>query len=301
VVEPSPAARELVRGAYDLHVHIAPDVVPRRIDDVALARRFAEVGLAGFTLKSHYVPTQERAAVVDGLVDGVRVFGSIALNRSVGGMNPVAVEIAAREGALIVWMPTVDSVNEASRRTPPRPGENLPVWAAVQRELDARGLAPEPVAVVDASGRVLPETRAVLAAIAAHDVVLATGHLARAEILAVVEAALEEGVRKIVVTHPEFPTQAVPLDEQRDLAARGALLERCLTTPHTGKVDWETWLERTRGVGAGSCLLSSDLGQPENPPVEDGLALLADRLLAAGFSEDDVRTMAVDNSRRLVA
>jgi uncharacterized protein DUF6282 len=232
---------------------------------------------------------------VDGLVDGVRVFGALALNRSVGGMNPTAVEIAAREGALTVWLPTVDSVNEASRRTPPTPGENLPVWASLQRELDAA-----PVAVVDEAGGVLPETRAVLAAIARHDLILATGHLAADEIAAVVDAALDEGVRRIVVTHPEFPTQSLSIEEQQALAAKGALLERCLTTPHTGKVSWETWLEHTRAVGPQHSLLSSDLGQPENPPVEDGLALLADRLLQAGFAADEIRTMAVDNSRRLV-
>ena len=46
-------------------------------------------------------------------------------------------------------------------------------------------------------------------------------------------------------------------------------------------------------------LLSSDLGQPANPPVEDGLALFADRLLEAGFGEAEVETMTVRNSRRL--
>ena len=46
-------------------------------------------------------------------------------------------------------------------------------------------------------------------------------------------------------------------------------------------------------------MLSTDLGQLANPPVEDGLALMADRLLEAGFSEDDVHTMAVVNTRRL--
>ena len=61
----------LVRGAYDLHVHVAPDVPPRRIDDVTLARRFAEVGLAGFGLKSHYTSTAERAQVVSSLVPEV--------------------------------------------------------------------------------------------------------------------------------------------------------------------------------------------------------------------------------------
>ena len=61
---PTDRARELVRGAYDMHVHIAPDTVERRIDDVGLARRCRELGLAGFQLKSHYTSTAERASVV---------------------------------------------------------------------------------------------------------------------------------------------------------------------------------------------------------------------------------------------
>ena len=96
---PSARARSLVRGAYDLHVHVAPDVPPRRIDDRSLAERFAELGLAGFALKSHYTSTAERAQIVSGLFADVEVLGTLTLNRAVGGMNALAVEIAAREGA----------------------------------------------------------------------------------------------------------------------------------------------------------------------------------------------------------
>jgi len=223
----------------------------------------------------------------------------LALNRSVGGLNPLAVEIAAREGARVVWMPTVDAVNETAGRTPPAPGAKLPAWARLQHELREQGAAVEPVPVVDEAGAPLPETRAVLAAIARHGLVLATGHLGRDEIFAVVDAALEEGVRDIVITHPEFPSQDLGIEDQLALAERGALLERCFTTPHTGKCTWERWLEATRAVGAAHTVLSTDLGQSANPPVEDGLALMADRLLEAGFSEVDVRTMAVENTRRL--
>ena len=92
---PSDRARALVVGAYDTHVHIAPDVMPRLTDDVSLAKRFAAVGMAGFVLKSHYVPTAERAEVVRGVVPGVDVLGAVTLNGSMGGFNPVAVEIAA--------------------------------------------------------------------------------------------------------------------------------------------------------------------------------------------------------------
>jgi hypothetical protein len=83
------------------------------------------------------------------------------------------------------------------------------------------------------------------------------------------------------------------------LARKGALLERCFTTTHTGKAPWERFYEATRAVGAEHTVFASDLGQRFNPPVEDGLALMADRFLEAGFDEDDVRTMAVANTRRV--
>ena len=289
--EPSARARELVRGAYDLHVHVEPDLAERRIDDLALARRFAELGLAGFVLKSHYAPTAERAAVVRAAVPGVDALGAIALNAGVGGLNAQAVEIAAREGARIVWLPTVDAENEASEDGP-KPAKQ-PVWRRIQDEFAAAGVAAAPVRITTGG------LAKVLDVVARHDLVLATGHLGRAEIRDVVDAALAAGVIHVVVTHPDYPTQGVPVDEQRELAERGAVLERCFAPIHTGKVSWEATFDAIRATGPEHNVLSTDLGQPANPPVEDGLALMADRLLDAGFSEHDVRTMAVENTRRL--
>ena len=296
---PSSRARELVRGGMDVHVHIAPDVVERRIDDVALARRCEEVGLAGFVLKSHYTSTAERAAVVRGVVPGIAVLGAIVLNRAIGGMNPLAVEIAAREGARVVWMPTTDSLREREHLADQPPGANLPVWAKVQAEFSERGIDSEPVPTLDEEGALLPETRVVLDVIAEHGMVLATGHLGREEVFAIVAAAVEAGVSNVVVTHPDFPAQDFSVDEQLELAGMGAWIERCFTTPHTGKCSWEQWIAGTRAVGAERTILSSDLGQVKNPPVEDGLPLMAERLLEAGFGEDEVRTMAVTNTRTL--
>jgi hypothetical protein len=296
----SERARTLLRGAFDTHVHISPDVVPRRIDDLTLARRFGELGLGGFLLKSHYTSTAERASVVSAAApEGVRVLGALTLNRAVGGMNAVAVEIAAREGARTVWFPTVDSVNESGEETEFPPGARVPVWMELQRELRASGVEIEPVPVLDDSGAVLPETRAVLRAIARHGLLLATGHLARDEIFAVVDAAREERVGEIVITHPDFPSQSLSFDDQRALAERGALLERCFTTPHTGKTTWEHIYEAIRETGVEHSVLSTDLGQTANPDVEDGLGLMVDRLLAAGFDEEEVHVMAVTNTRRV--
>ena len=298
---PSERARALVCGAYDLHVHVAPDVPVRRIDDRSLAERFSELGLAGFALKSHYTSTAERAQVVSALFEEVEVIGTLTLNRAVGGMNALAVEIAAREGARIVWMPTVDSPAETAGRSEPKEGDNVPQWARLQHELRRLGLSVEPVHVTDARGEPLPDTRDVLRAIARHDLILATGHLDRDDTFAVVDAAIAEGVARIVVTHPEFPCQDFSLEEQRALAERGCLLERCLSTPLSGKAAWEHVFDGVRAVGVERSLFSSDCGNPDYPPVEDGLALWADRLLGAGFEEDEVGEMIVGQSQRLLA
>jgi len=102
-----------------------------------------------------------------------------------------------------------------------------------------------------------------------------------------------------VITHPDFPSQDLSIEDQRALAARGALLERCFTTPHTRKTTWERIFEVIRATGPEHSVLSTDLGQKANPDVEDGLGLMVDRLLSAGFTEEDVHTMAVVNTRRL--
>jgi len=175
----------------------------------------------------------------------------------------------------------------------------MPVWMKFEVSLREAGVEPEPVAVLDSSGEILPAVRKVIEVAARHQLVLATGHLARDEIFAVVDAGLAAGVRDVVVTHPEFPSQNLSLEEQADLARRGALLERCFTTPYTGKVPWHHVFEGVRATGVEHNVLSTDLGQVFNPPVEDGLALFADQFLGAKFTEGEVRTMAVVNTRRL--
>ena len=296
---PSQRAREVVRGGYDPHVHVAPDFARRRVTDLELADRCREVGLAGFGLKSHYNATVERAAVVSAARPGVRAFGNIVLNHAVGGLNATAVEVAAREGARIVWLPTVSAPGEFAEVESYDPDGKVPVWVRFELELRAAGAKPQPVPVLDDTGRPLEALQEVLEVVAAHDLTLATGHLAQAEIEVVVDAAVAARVGTIVVTHPEFPSQSIPPAAQVELADRGALMERAFTTPHTGKCTWEQVFEATRAVGAERTVWGSDLGQVFNPPVEDGLAIMADEHFAAGFSEQEVRMMAVDNTRRL--
>src|SRR3954468_1311562 len=153
---PSERARELVRDGFDPHVHVAPDFAPRRISDLELAQRCAELGLAGFGLKSHYTATAERAAVVTAARPGVRAIGTITLNHAVGGLNATAVEVAARQGARIVWLPTVSSENEFGEVEHADPDGKVPVWVRFELELRAAGGRPPPGAGGGGGGRPPP-------------------------------------------------------------------------------------------------------------------------------------------------
>src|SRR3954447_17157462 len=131
---PSARARELVRGGFDPYVHVAPDFAPRRITDLELAARCRELGLAGFALTSHYTATAERAAVVNAAVGETLAVGSIVLNRAVGGLNATAVEVAARQDARFVWLPTVSALGEFVKVERAKTNGNVPVWVRFELE-----------------------------------------------------------------------------------------------------------------------------------------------------------------------
>jgi hypothetical protein len=293
------AAWKALQGAYDLQVHVGPDVIPRRIDDIDCAKEFLARGMTGFVLKSHYIQTGERAQVVTKAVPGIKVFGALTLNHSVGGFNPVAVELAGRSGCKIVWMPTVDAENETAGRVDGGT-EKLPFWAKIQRELAAEGISPPPLSAVDEAGNVVDAARRCMERIRKHDMIMATGHLGRREIAALVRAARDMRLRKVVVTHAEFPSQNLTGDEQKELADMGAMIEHCFTTTYTNKAPWESTFANIRKTGVSRTIISTDLGQTINPPVAEGFAMFAQRLLDAGFTSDEVRTMAVTNPTRLV-
>src|SRR5437762_9163586 len=152
-IQVSDRAWKALEGAYDLQIHVGPDLIARRVDDIDCAKEFLGRGMKGFVLKSHYIQTGERAQVVTKAVPGSRVFGALTLNHSVGGLNPVAVEIAGRSGCKIVWFPSVDAENETAGRPGSEIGGSakLPFWAKIQRELAAAVISPPPLSVVDAS------------------------------------------------------------------------------------------------------------------------------------------------------
>jgi Family of unknown function (DUF6282) len=284
----------LLVGAFDTHIHSAPDVLPSKFNDLELAQRFKARRMAGFVLKSHYICTADRATLVNQIVPEVQAFGAIALNNAVGGLNPLALDIAGRLGAKVCWLPSVDNANELENVAGQRDESKLPYWMSIAREMRALGIAGSFLNATE-NGQVTQATRQCLEIVAKHDMVLATSHIRPSEVMPVVTAAKQVGVQRIIVTHPEFPTTLLSIDQQRELARLGVYFERCFTTPNTGKIPWEQVYANIRQVGPASTILATDLGQVTAPYPDEGLGMFIGRLLDNGFDEREVQVMVRDN------
>jgi len=247
-------------GAIDTHVHSGPDVVRRAQDDCELARSAEAAGMRAIVLKSHHFATADRAILAARQVTRLTVLGGLALNApSCGGLNAEAVRAVLGIGGRVVWLPTISAVNNLAHVRAGGASGHL-------GNLTGSGV---PVPVVDSGGRPLPALDPILDLIARHDAVLATGHLAAAETLAVVARAKALGVRRIVVTHPELAVVAMPIEVQRELAGMGAFFERCYLNVLNGLPASEL-LATARAVGIDSTVIATDLGQAANPPATEG-------------------------------
>ncbi|MBI4505410.1 MAG: cytosolic protein [Chloroflexi bacterium] len=285
----------LLRGAVDTHVHSAPDVVARRMDDFELVRAAAAAGLHAIVLKSHHTPTVARATIAAKYAAPIQVLGGIVLNTpAAGGFNVDAVRAVLRMGGRVVWMPTLSAANHQAYVAGVGHGSHLARLGA--------GFGGGALAACDAEGRMHPDLLPILEEVAAADAVLATGHLAPAETLRLVEEAQRVGVRRIVVTHPELPLVGMSIADQQALAARGVLMERCIrsVTATGDRSGVRTIAENIRRVGVASTIAATDYGQPESPEPPQGLRIYAEELLGNGFHECELRAMLQDNPKRLL-
>lgn len=287
-------ARRLLEGAVDTHVHSSPDLVPRKLDDFEVARQAGECGMAAVVLKNHFLSTALRAALVEQQAPGVRILGSIVLNQPMGGMNPWAVEAAARGGARVVWLPTAHAENQIAHES--QPGN--PPHPAAMRLPDREPGVP----VFGADGSLTRDAVAVLEIVRDRGLVLATGHLSPDEVDRLTEQTVRMGLKKIISTHPDLPAISMPVELQARLAERGVYFERTVnvTTPPYSHLSMAELAARIRSVGTASTILATDFGQPHNPPPVAGLELYVRGLLDNGFAADEIRAMVGGHARALL-
>ena len=269
-------------GVIDIHVHCAPDSVPRKIDAIDLARLAKSRGMRGMVLKNHYEPTASLAYVVRKEVPGIEVFGGVDLNLAVGGMNPSAVEhMAATTGGFgrFVWMSTFDS--EAQVR-----------YSKQDR----------PFVRISQNGELLPETKRVIAVIAKQNLVLATGHPTAEEALMLVREGRRQGVKHMVVTHAMLAPIHMSDSQMLEAAKMGAYIEFVYNglIGSAKEFTFKDYARAIRYVGVEHCILASDMGQPRNPLHPDGLIALFNGLKAEGITDAEISRMTKENTARLL-
>jgi hypothetical protein len=271
------AAAQDVRGVVDLHVHADPDSVPRSIDAIDIAKLAAARGMRALLLKNHYEPTASLAYLVRKEVKGIEVFGGIALNRTVGGINPAAVEQMTRvKGgwARMVWMPTFDAENQVRDSKQNRP------FVRVSR-----------------NGALQPEVLEVLDLVAKHKLALATGHSSPAEVLTLIAAARKCGIDRVLVTHAMLQPVRMNLEQMKGAARMGAKLEFVYNALIGANKMFEPddYAKAIRAIGPEHCIMSSDLGQAGNPLHPDGFSAFLKLMAARGFSARELDLMSREN------
>lgn len=265
---------ELLNGAYDLHVHVAPDVVARKCTGLQLAKRLLKAGMKGCAIKNHYVDTAAYAAMIREQFPQLDVVGGVTLNRSVGGINPHAVERSAQLGGRLVWFPTLEALEY--RRFHQR---NNP-----KAELDGMLSACGP------DGELLPASHEVLAVAKQYNMTVGTGHIGSGEGMALVREAAKLGCR-MVLTHADNPAGQYTVLQQQEAVALGAVVEHSFFTTYYDRTPIGSIAEQIRAVGYKNVILTTDFGQPSSPNSDEGMAQYIQLLLEKGFSEEELRHM----------
>jgi hypothetical protein len=288
-----PAIASVLDGLVDMHVHSGPSPFPRRFDHVEAAQDGARIGMRAMVAKSHHHNTQMDVLAMKGRLADVKAqaFGGIALNSTVGGLNVHAVRMTLRMGGKVVWFPTISS----GRHIDCHPEDGAFPTTTVPLTL-------ERIDIVDGEGALKPEAIEILDEIKEQQAVLNGGHMYPEYIRTLFQEAHERGMKRMVVSHPDFVIGADPA-VCRELIELGAFIEHevGMYDPE-GTQKWDpkqllTWIET---LGPEHTVLASDFGQKANPKPVDAWLRVGEALLDLGLPEKDLRRMVRDNPAYLL-
>jgi hypothetical protein len=284
-------AKEFLKGAVDFHIHTGPDIYPRLMNDIEVAKQAKKAGMRAVLIKSHSTITGDRAQIAQ-FVTGFGVFGGVALNWQVGGLNKFAVECGAKLGARQVWMPTTHAANYLKYV------DHVPMFAKAMPK-DIKGIS-----ILREDGSLVPEIGPILEIIVQNSMILATGHVSPMEGIALIREAKKAGVEKIVVTHPSASFVNYSPDQMREALDAGATyLEHVFNdcTPQVASPIPPSALgDAIKAIGPESCIMSTDAGQVVNPPPVKVMMRYIQEMLDYGFSEKAIHIMTAKNPARIL-
>ena len=276
--------KELLNGAWDLHFHTAPDVVPRKYTDLELAEEWSGAGMKGGVIKCHYADTTGRAAMLRSLFPGLKVYGGLVLNRQAGGLNPDAAERMAQAGGKYLWFPTMDSLSY--RKFHQGGGTDTELSSCIQ--------------VCEDGGRLLHGAYDVLDVAARYGLIVGTGHVGEKEGVMLVREAVRRGVKKVVLTHAENPATRFSAEARKECIKLGAFVEHSCFTAYHNRISWEEMSAQIRENGPEHSLLVTDFGQLNSPGSARGLTEFAEGLIKHGIKETEIEMMIKENPAALM-
>ena len=284
----------VIKGGVDMHVHGYPDALVDTGWDFAWeAQRAYDVGMRAIVFKSMHSDTAPMAFFIQKILEKYiqekdeeprpfNAYGGVVLNWSVGGLNPIAAETSAKLGAKIIWLPSHDAAHHIK-----------------VLEEDEKG-----VEVLDENDRILPELIDIFDIVKAYDIILDLNHTGTKERFIMTEEAVKYGVKKIMLTHPQWNVNRMSIEQMAEISKMGAYIGLFLYSafPHFNNptCDRTEVLEIIKKVGPDRCVMATDFGSMLNPPPHEGMKLYIRLLLAMGVSEEDIRKMLVTNSYQLL-
>jgi hypothetical protein len=304
------ATRELMRGAVCYHTHVGwirrVQSEPCRtiLDPETAVRSAAAAGMRAILLRDLYCNSAGMAAILQPHVPEIQILGGIFLNSEIGGVNPYAVDTAITygNGAKFVCLAT----DSAAR-------------GAMMNGVSAAEIAAEPMRYVTpfVDGVLKPEMYKVLEIVAENEILIETGTLSPEEILVFIKEAKRVGVDRVVVTHPSPGFVGMTIEQQVQAADLGAFIEYAwIFYTHHGSFRGRRYpradggrlptlevgsaFDEITAVGAERCILSTDLGQLDQPLPVEGLREFIFCLLELGMPTRDIAKMVRDNPSYLL-
>jgi len=287
--------QRIIRNSIDLHVHIGPEIIPRKYTVESLDK--AERGrLYGAVLKNHFYPTSYLIKSTN--VKNIKLFSSIVLNNSVGGLNKEAVYNASlvSDSPLVVWFPTINAeqfLKQSEYEIPPE-------WVGGSLKNFRKANSINSLRVLDKNNKLGPKALEVLEMIKSTNSILATGHISWQESVALIKKAEGLGIEKIIITHPIYQRIDMPVKVQKQLVLLGAKIELCYSMYSIDKIPMEKIAEQIKAVGSNNCVLSSDVGQKFSQAPSKALYDFASKLLNLDITLRDLEVMLVKNPRMLL-
>jgi hypothetical protein len=256
------------------------------------------VGYRGVMFKQHLLGAN-RIEYVRQAVPGIEIFGGIALNHYVGGLNPYAVSSCITFGGKEVKFPNIHAqhhFNVFGEGGYASIGIESSGSAAVEEKLEKLLTG---ITIFDEKGAVLSEVNTILEIAAEADIGVETGHLSPQESMALIKAAKQAGVKKIWVTHVNwFSLFHYSPEDITAFADQGAFIEvvAAFAIPsYEATREAEYTAEIIKTVGAQRCVMATDFGTGGRYNPIEAMRVFIRAMMREGIKKEDIDIMTKEN------